>query len=237
MRLYLLNLGTIHPIAAPVPGYLIQLDDGTNVLIDTGPSRFESERPQMPPGWSMEVGPEDFIVDRLEGVGVKPADIDVLVCTHFDDDHAGNHDLFTSAEFVVQRSHYELARAGHPRSAGVRKRWDDPALKYRFVDGDTTLLPSVKLIETSGHVPGHQSVLVQLPNTGPVLLAIDAVPLAAWMDADTRVIHPNDLDEATTRASTRKLAGLAQRERVKLIIHGHDAEQWQMLKRPPGFYD
>jgi N-acyl homoserine lactone hydrolase len=43
------------------------------------------------------------------------------------------------------------------------------------VDGDTELLPGLTLLETSGHTPGHQSVLVRLPQTGPVLLAIDAV--------------------------------------------------------------
>ena len=44
-----------------------------------------------------------------------------------------------------------------------------------MVDGDTELLPGVTLIETSGHAPGHQSVLVRLPKTGAVLLVIDAV--------------------------------------------------------------
>jgi N-acyl homoserine lactone hydrolase len=31
------------------------------------------------------------------------ADIDTLICTHFDIDHAGYHDAFTNAELVVQR--------------------------------------------------------------------------------------------------------------------------------------
>lgn len=38
--------------------------------------------------------------------------------------------------------------------------------RIRLVDGDTELLPGLELIETSGHVPGHQSVLVRLPKTG-----------------------------------------------------------------------
>jgi hypothetical protein len=40
-------------------------------------------------------------------------------------------------------------------------------------------------VATGGHVPGHQSVLVRLPETGPVLLAIDAVPAAAYFDPGT----------------------------------------------------
>ncbi|RYG54899.1 hypothetical protein EON80_31390 [bacterium] len=67
-------------------------------------------------------------------------------------------------------------------------------------------------------------------------MAIDAVPSADMMDADTRIIMSNDEDEADTRASTRKLAEIAQREGA-LIIHGHDAKQWPTLKHSPEFYD
>jgi N-acyl homoserine lactone hydrolase len=98
------------------------------------------------------------------------------------------------------------------------------------------LLPGIELIETTGHKPGHQSVLVRLPETGPVLLAIDAIPRMDQRDADTRIIGPADMDEANTRASTRKLMDLAAREGVTLIIHGHDPEQWKTLKLAPDYY-
>ncbi len=104
------------------------------------------------------------------------------------------------------------------------------------MEGDTVLLPGVELIETSGHVPGHQSVLVRLPDTGSVLLAIDAVPMEAMSDSESRIMLPNDEDEAETRASTRKLAEIARREGVTLIVYGHDAEQWPTLRHSPEFY-
>lgn len=239
MKLYLLQLALLQPLAVPVPGYLVQTDDGANILVDTGFPHSFIEHPPGPMGplnLQVEMHPQDYIVNRLASVGVQPDDVDLLICTHFDADHAGNHDLFTRAELIVQREHYQKARAGHPRSAVVREYWDVPALRYRLVDGDTVLAPGVELLETSGHVPGHQSVLLRLPDTGPVLLAIDAVPAASMLDAETRVVLPNDEDEADTRASTRKLAEVAQREGVTLIIHGHDAEQWPTLKHAPQFY-
>jgi N-acyl homoserine lactone hydrolase len=76
-----------------------------------------------------------------------------------------------------------------------------------------------------------------LPHTGPVLLTIDAIPTKAMLDADTREIMSSDEDEAQTRASTRKLAEIAAREGVRLIVHGHDAEQWPTLKHSPQFYN
>ncbi len=86
-------------------------------------------------------------------------------------------------------------------------------------------------------MPGHQAVLVRLPQTGPVLLAIDAIPRALGdFTPETRPIGPFDLDEAGVRASTPKLVDLARRPRVALIVHGHDAEQWRGLKKLPEFY-
>ncbi|MDQ2716885.1 MAG: hypothetical protein M3Z08_18425 [Chloroflexota bacterium] len=88
-----------------------------------------------------------------------------------------------------------------------------PASRYRQIAGDTELLPGLTLIETSGHVPGHQSVLVRLPNTGAVLLTIDAVTVQEHFTPD-RPIARFDADEEGARASTRKLLDLAQREHV-----------------------
>lgn len=239
MKLYLLQLGLMQPLGVPIPGYLVQTDDGTNVLVDSGlPHGLigRTPEPSGSRGLQLQFTEEDFVLNRLAAIGVRPDEVHLLVCTHFDRDHAGNHDRFPAAELVVQRRHYEVAKEGHPRFAAVRKHWDAPGLRYRLVDGDTTLLPGVELLETSGHVPGHQSVLVRLPETGPVILAIDAVPAATMLDPDTRDIGPMDDDEAGTRASTRKLVDVASREGVTLIVHGHDPEQWPKLRHSPEFY-
>lgn len=232
MRLHFFKVGT-NPVGAPVPVGLVRLDDGTNVLIDTGFPRAAAG-----PRAFVRVGPGEGVEARLAGLGLGPGDIHVVVCTHLDPDHAGNHDLFPDAEFVVQRSHYEQARAGVPaRLEMARASWDLPHLKYRLVDGDTELLPGVSLVESSGHVRGHQSVCVRLPRTGTVLLAGDAIPSAAHLDPDAREMTPFDVDEAAVRASTRKLVDLAAREDA-LLVHGHDAQQWPTLRTgPDAWYD
>lgn len=235
MRLYFLRLARGKASGAPIPGYLIQTDDGTNILIDTGlpadPAEGLGGRRE-----GFEAGPEDFVVAQLARLGLSPRDIRYVVSTHFDLDHAGGHDAFPEAEHVSQRAHYEAARAGLPRAQLLRSHWDHPALRYRLLDGDTELAPGVELIETSGHAVGHQSVLVRLPETGPVVLAIDAIPHSSMLDPDTRAIQPFDEDEALTRASTRKLVDLARREGAAMLVHGHDAGQWATLKLAPEFY-
>jgi len=233
MRLYLFVYGVIKGLDLPVPGYLIQTDAGQNVLVDTGfPANADPTDPLIA---NCEIGPDDYVVAQLARLGLAPADIHYLVATHLDPDHAGAHAAFPAAEIVVQRRHLDVARSGLPRFEQMRPHWDQPTLRYRLVDGDTTLVPGVELIEASGHVPGLQAVLVRLPETGPVLLAIDAIPIAAYADPDTRAIHEHDMDEATTRASTRKLVELARREGA-MMIFGHDPDQWRTLKRAPAYY-
>ena len=115
MKLYLMQLALFQPIAAPVPGYVIQTDDGTNILVDTGLPYSKIGNLQGPPGLRLEMHEADYVVNQLSNIGLRPDDIQFLVCTHFDPDHAGNHEVFPAAELIVQRRHYELARAGYPR--------------------------------------------------------------------------------------------------------------------------
>jgi len=231
MKLYLLELGTIRYYKdRPVCGYLIRCDDGTDVLVDTGPARDAAPDapivPRSDPG----------LLAQLAAAGVQPQDIDFVICSHLDPDHAGNHDLFPSAEFVIQHRHLELARSGaEARLDSARAHWDLPHLKYRTVDGDTSLLPGIDLIETSGHITGHQSVLVRLPQTGAVLLAVDAITQQAAMDPENRPMTRFDLDADAARASTRKLIDLAARENA-IIIRNHDPLQWPTLTQWPAYY-
>jgi len=233
-RLYLMRVATIRYGAqeVPVPCYLVEMSDGTNVLIDSG----YPDNPVPGPGMEITIGRD--VHAYLADLDIAPEDIDIVICTHLDVDHAGQHAAFTNAEFIVQRQHLDAVRSGGERFAPVMALLDNPAIRFCQIDGDTEVLPGLKLIESSGHVPGHQSVLVRLPETGPVLLAIDAMPFDMTpFTPEDRPIHVFDMDEATTRASTRKLLELAQCEKVSLIVYGHDIDQWRQLRIAPSSYE
>ncbi len=232
MRLFFMQLGLRSDGSAHVPGYLIQTVDGQNILIDSGLPRSLVGRSTS--GWQLHE--EDLVTAHLAKLGLGAADIHTVICTHLDPDHAGNHDLFPQAEFYVQRKHYEFAcSSGLARFGFPVAKWNDSRLQYRLIDGDFELRPGIKLIESSGHVPGHQSILLHLPQTGAVLLTADAILYAALTDPDTRAILPFDLDEPPVRASTRKLMALAARE-TTMLIFGHDLAQWRTLRKLPEYY-
>jgi N-acyl homoserine lactone hydrolase len=235
-RLYLMRVATMFrgEFTAPIPCYLVQTGDGKNILIDSGlPINFQSP-PDMAAQFKIELGKS--VIEQLASIGVQPADIDILISTHYDVDHAGNNAAFPNAQLVAQRLQHEVASGGHPRFELVRSQWEHPDSRYQLLDGDTELLPGLELIETSGHVPGHQSVLVHLPHTGPVLLAIDAVAVQDFFRPD-RPGGPMDADGPGAIASTRKLIDLAEKKHASLIVFGHDHPQWSTLKLLPDYYD
>ncbi|GGO38047.1 N-acyl homoserine lactonase family protein [Deinococcus humi] len=227
-RLYLMQVGIMPDYQIPIVCALVQTEDGKNILIDSG-------LPEAIPEEASDFENGQDVIEQLASIGLAPEDIDTVISTHYDIDHAGRHAAFTRAQYVVQRVHHEDA-ASNPRFAALRAQWDQPMERIRLVDGDTELLPGLTLIETSGHVPGHQSVLVRLPRTGTVLLTIDAVPFAAGFTRNGQEDASNP-DAEATRASTLKLLDLAEREQIGLVIFGHDQAQWTGLNKLPQFYE
>lgn len=213
-----------------MPCYLVRLSDGRHILIDSGLPTGVNIPFLPPPEYDRDV------IAQLAALDLRPQDITTVIATHLDPDHAGHHDDFPHAEFVIQREQLEAARAGGERYDATRPHWDAPGLRYRTLEGDTELFPGLTLIETSGHAAGHQSVLVLLPQTGPVLLAIDAVGVGRQFVPDPEP-GPFDDDFEQVVASTRKLLALTERTKPALVVFGHDGAQWKTLKRSPDYYD
>lgn len=234
MRLYLFRVGAVRDNGVPITCALIRTDDDTFVLVDTGAPAEMTGDPEAP----FAVAPGEDVVSRLRDLGLTPGDIGIVVITHLDPDHCGHNDAFPASRIVVQEANLAAARtSGEMRYEWQRAHWDAPGLRYETVDGDHELLPGVHLVASPGHAPGHQSVLVHLPRTGPVLIAGDAIAAADQTDPETRFVGMFDDDEPAVRASTRRLMDLG----AALIVHAHDADQWSGspsgLRLAPGYYD
>lgn len=227
-RLYLMQVAYSPERNMPVVCYLVQTDDGRNILIDSGlPDVFD------PPSGLVPVIDKN-VLEQLAQIGVRPSDIDTLICTHFDIDHCGHHSAFTNAELVIQQDHYTHGQQS-PRFEANRAQWDRPDAHIRLIDGDVELLPGLQILRTDGHTFGHQSVLVRLPESGPILLAIDAVPMRVFFTPD-RQPTPVDEDPVAIQTSVQKLLDIVAHEGVNLTVFGHDGDQWKVLKKLPEYY-
>ncbi|HKG26923.1 MAG TPA: N-acyl homoserine lactonase family protein [Thermomicrobiales bacterium] len=216
-----------------VPGYLIRTASGMTVLVDSGNPRAMIGADDAEP-WARlltNTRAEDDVVPRLAELGIAPADVGLLVSTHFDFDHCGRHDVFAAAgtESVVQRRHLAAARKERRYD---RSLWDLPGLRYREVDGDVELEPGLRLLSTSGHAIGHQSVYVETAG-GPVILAVDAISRGDTIQTREIPDWYSDVEEAAR--SMDRLVALAG-ETGAYLIFGHDAAQWDALPKSPAPY-
>lgn len=210
-------------------------------------------------GWMLwESGVSDAIADKPEGVvvgngmltlhvpktlrsqlyelGVAPADIQFLGFSHCHGDHVGNANMFTSAILFIQQAEYDAAFGPDAAKSGFNpafydKLRDVPTIK---LDGDYDIFGdgSVVIYSTPGHTPGHQSLLIRLPKTGPVLLTGDAVHFQEnW---DNRRVPVRNFSKEQSLASMQKLADIAEREHAKLWIN-HDKANTDSLPHSPNF--
>ena len=90
----------------------------------------------------------------------------------------------------------------------------------------------MELLSTPGHAPGHLSLLIRLPHTGPVLLAGDAISRPAELESGN---NGGAWDQQVARESALRLVELARHEHA-LLVYGHDWEQWSSLSKMPHFY-
>ena len=217
----------------PVTCWLVRTRD-TTVLFDTGLS------PRAVPGLLRNdpyarFTDEDRLVRRLQALGLEPGDIDVVVLSHLHYDHAGGADQLPRAELVAQRDEYAYAHHPAPFFASFyyRKNFDLPGAKWRLLDGDTELAPGLTVLRSEGHTPGHQSLLVELPESGPVILAGDC---CYWQEHIDQERVPGVVWDPTRAMHSIKRLKTVARLLGGRIFPSHDPVFWQTVKQAPEAY-
>jgi N-acyl homoserine lactone hydrolase len=169
------------------------------------------------------------LASQLAEIGLKPADIKYVAASHTHFDHIGNVELFPNAMLLVQKAEYEW-----PNPLGVgRFKPEHPVTKLEG-DHDVFRDGSVTLLSTPGHTPGHQSILVRLAKSGPILISGDAAHFKENWDA--RRVPSFNVDRDKTLASMDRIAGILAQQKAQLWIH-HDKPQSDAQKKSPAYYD
>ncbi|MBL6615437.1 MAG: N-acyl homoserine lactonase family protein [Reyranella sp.] len=170
------------------------------------------------------------LVGQLGEIGLRPANIKYVAVSHQHGDHVGNVDLFPESMLLIQKAEFDSAFAPDKKPPFKAER------PMRKLEGDLDVFGdgSVTLLSTPGHTPGHQSLLVHLPNTGWVILTGDAIHFKDNWD-NKRVASMNTSAEQTL-ASLKKLEDLMVQKKAQLWIN-HDKVQSTGQKRSPQFYD
>ena len=211
---------------------LVEHDDGL-VLIDTGIGNKENAKFRDIYGVENDgAGGRTRLEDALAGLGHRPEDVRWVINTHLHFDHAGGNTYregagegevcisFPRATYVVQKRELEFARHTNERTVASYLRSNFDPVPFRLIDGETEPLPGIRCLPTPGHVPYHQSVLVESGGERACFLA-DLVPTSAHLPLPW--IMGYDLEPLVTLESRRALYVRAEGEGW-LLVFEHDPE-------------
>lgn len=229
-EVHALRLGTIradksgtvygHPegtvLAVPIWAAAIE-GGGRRILVDTG-IRDADKWSRIQPH---TIAPEETIDAALATLGWRRRDVDIVINSHLHYDHAENNLAFPQAQFYVSDEEWRWASDPSSEQAwayDIEWTGDDVTfMNYCLVQRDHyDVLPGLRIIQTPGHTPGHQSILV---NTEEGLLCVTG-DAACMMDNFTLPAPPGThVGSAASLASLKKISNLSDR-----VLMNHDPE-------------
>lgn len=150
--------------------------NGKRIIVDTGISDPEWIQSVMCPAWQ---APVETMTGALDVLGWSPQSVDVVVNSHLHHDHCANNSAFANAEFFVSLAEWEYAQEPISTQTNMYPPyWLDRPLglfDYTLVQDDHhDIMPGLRLIQTPGHTPGHQSLLVNT-DEGTLCVSGDSV--------------------------------------------------------------
>ena len=144
-------------IKIPVMCFLVKHKKG-NVLIDTGMP------PDLEKTWGKRLRYFNPEIKNDVANYLKNTKINYIINTHLHLDHCGNNGNFKNAEIIVQKEEYSSAKNPAPYQKYAYCDDFNEKLNYRIIRGNLDLFGdgTIKIIKTSGHTKGHQSVLLNV---------------------------------------------------------------------------
>lgn len=223
-------------IDIPFLSFLIRTDD-KNILFDTGmhPDNAAFIAAQ---GRATSVTPENHLPAKLkEAAGLSMDDIDTVILSHLDRDHAGWIGEFKNAEVIVQKDEYTAAAvepAPYYNPVTPVKSYAERDVRWKLIIGDEVLMPGLTLFTTPGHTIGHQSLMVDLPQTGTVILTADAFLDLECLEKE--IIPGVYTDRMAAYKSLKKIKMMVKLTNA-LVFPTHDMEYYQNhIKKSPEAY-
>ncbi|QQK81285.1 N-acyl homoserine lactonase family protein [Salicibibacter cibi] len=239
-------------IEFPVYTVLIDHPEG-KILFDTacnpnsmGPQGRWPEGVQKGTPWT--VAPEEcYLHNRLEQLNVRPEDIKYVVASHLHLDHAGCLEWFTNATIIVHDDELNgaLRIFARNQSEGAYiwadiNAWIKNNLQFETIkenDDNLELVNGVKVLNFgSGHAFGLIGLQVDMPETGSIILASDAIYNA---ESYGPPIKPPGIiyDSLGWGRAVEKIRRVAK-ETNSDVWFGHDADQFSKLtKSTEGYYE
>jgi glyoxylase-like metal-dependent hydrolase (beta-lactamase superfamily II) len=170
------------------------------------------------------------ITDALRQIGVAPDQVTFVGISHNHHDHIGQAADFPKATLLIGAEDFEAAKRGGVISDGSRDAgerlapWTRGGAKVEELQRDRDVFGdgSVVILHMPGHTPGHQSLVVRLAKTGPVLITGDLYHFRE--NRRVRGVPTFNTDRAQTLASMDRFEAIARQLKAKVVIQHEPAD-------------
>ena len=256
LRLYVLDCGKITGVSATgfgfkdgelattdmvTPCFLIAHPRGT-LMWDTGEIADSAVKTDGTPTKQGAFTVTRPLLPQLAAIGYTPQDITYLALSHYHGDHVANANSFAGSTWIVQQVERDAMFPEKPPEKGPGGA--NPALYGALKQSKVMLIKNedhdvfgdgtVVIKFTPGHTPGHQSLFLKLPKTGPVLLSGDLYHYPEEMTL--KRIPSFDFNKDETAQSRAAMEAFVKQTHAQLWIQ-HDAIAGAKRKLAPQFYD
>lgn len=178
------------------------------------------------------------LIPQLAEIGYAAGEITYVAMSHYHTDHSANGNSFAASTWIVQQAERDAMFGAEQVGLTNRANYDElenaETILLDGEDHDVFGDGTVVVKFTPGHTPGHQSLFVDLENTGPILLSGD---LYHYVEERTLDRVPSfDFDAEMTRASRRAMEDFLVETGATLWIE-HDIAFHETLAKSPEYYD
>lgn len=239
-RLAVLDYGLFEVHEGPrvigICGYVIEMDSGDVVLIDTGfPAKYAEDAEAATHedalgsfGRVLSVTKDNLPQAQLASLGLARSDVTLMIQSHTHIDHIGDMAGFPGAPILISADERSLSK---PLYWSGKQTMDWPDRDYVQISEDVTLAEGFDVLHCPGHAPGQLAFLLRLPETGWVLLTSDAISREAEIDEGFKGSW--DVQQAIEQG--KRLMQMAQ-SRDAFVIFGHSPMQWPELAKAPHWF-
>ena len=171
------------------------------------------------------------VTRQLAELGVRPEQINFVGISHYHYDHTGQAADFANSILLIDRRDWDVVNARPDLSANFTP-WISGGSTVQTVTYDHDVFGdgSVIMLKTSGHTPGHRSLLVRLADRGPILLSGDAVHFREnWV---RKGVPGFNTSRAESLASMDRLEDIADQLGATLVIQHEPVDVTKLAPFP-----
>ncbi|PIC97475.1 MBL fold metallo-hydrolase [Sporosarcina sp. P26b] len=235
----------------PVYTVLIDHPEG-KILFDTacnpnsmGPEGRWSESTQK--AFPINMPEECYLLHRLEELNTRPEDIKYVVASHLHLDHAGCLEYFTNATIIVQEDEFNGTLQTYAKNVTEGAyiwsdidMWIKNNLQWRVIkrgEDHVKLAEGIEILNFGGgHAWGMLGLHINMPDTGGIILASDAIYTAESFGLPVK--PPGIIYDSVGYNSTVERIRRLANETNSDVWFGHDPVQFKSFRKSTeGYYE